>query len=344
MFNLQLLDQLWLAGPLWVGVAASLLAIVAVLILRRFLPAEQRQHGMATMCFLILTVVLRLSAAVALNAGAYTVWALLSFLNIISLVLGFSGLAHLIVFDIALPRTRVQVPSVLRDLMQASVVLLLILTILYQRGFDPLSLLATSAVLTAVIGLALQNTIANFFAGLGLQIDRTFSVGDWVQVGDRVGRIAEIKWHSTALRTDDGDSLMVPNDQLVNAEVLNFSQPDGKHRLWVRVGFHYRHPPNEVKQVLLDAVRDTPGVLATPAPDCVLLDFADSAIVYALRYWITDFARRVPIESAVRTHLWYAARRAKLEIPFPIRTIMMPPAPEAEVKAVRGNGVADSLW
>jgi CRP-like cAMP-binding protein len=225
-----------------------------------------------------------------------------------------------------------------RDLIHVSIVFLIILTILYQRGLDPLSLLTTSAVLTAVIGLALQNTIANVFAGLALHIDRTLGINDWVQVGDRVGRIAEIKWRSTSLWTEDSDLLIVPNSQLLDAEVLNFSRPDSVQRMEVKVGFHYRHPPNEVKRVLLDAVRGTPGTLTEPAADCILVDFADSSIVYVLRYWISDYAHHVVIESEVRTRIWYAARRASLEIPFPIRTIVTsPPAAEA------ADGLADHL-
>ena len=105
----------------------------------------------------------------------------------------------------------------------------------------------------------------------------------------------------------------------------------------MKVGFHYRHPPNEVKRILLDAVLGAPGVRSTPVPDCILLDFADSAITYALRYWISDFTHHAAIESAVRTQIWYAARRGGLEIPFPIRTIVMPSV-AAEVEDVTGGG------
>ena len=186
-----------------------------------------------------------------------------------------------------------------------------------SHGF---SLVTTSAVLTAVIGLALQSTIANVFAGLALHTDRTLGIGDWVQAGAMIGRINEIKWRSTSLWTEDGDYLTVPNSRLLDAEVQNLSRPDDVHRMWVKVGFHYRHPPNEVKRILREALRRAPGVRVEPAPDCILLDFADSAILYALRYWISDFAHHAVIESEVRTRIWYAARRGGLEIPFPIRT------------------------
>src|SRR4029453_2867386 len=103
----------------------------------------------------------------------------------------------------------------------AFVFFIILMTVLRTSGVNVLSLLTTSAVLTAVVGLALQNTIANVFAGLALQIDRTFGIGDWVQVGAHIGRIAEIKWRSTLLWTEDGDLLVVPNSHVLDAAVMN---------------------------------------------------------------------------------------------------------------------------
>jgi CRP-like cAMP-binding protein len=143
-----------------------------------------------------------------------------------------------------------------------------------------------------------------------------------VSVAGSIGRVREIKWRSTTLVTKDGDVVIVPNNHLMTTEVVNYSRPTAAHRMWLRVGFHYRHPPNDVRAVLLDAVRGTPGVLADPAPDCVVTDFAESAVVYSLRFWIEDYLRDAPIDGDVRARVWYAARRAGIEIPFPIRTIV----------------------
>jgi small-conductance mechanosensitive channel len=340
---MQFIEHLLLIGQTWTGATATLLTIVLLLVLRRLLPTEQRKRGTVTLFFLWFAFGFGLSATAALKMGAYTLWGVLSFLDLLSLVCGVTGLASLVVFDLILPRLRVRVPSLVRDLISLSVVVLIVLTILYQRGLDPLSLVTTSAVLTAVFGLALQSTIANVFAGLALHTDRTVGIGDWVQAGSMIGRIDEIKWRSTSLRTEDGDLVIMPNSQLLDAEVQNLSRPDAVHRMWVKVGFHYRHPPNEVKRVLLEAIRDTPGVRPTPAPDCILFDFADSAITYALRYWISDFTHHTAIESEVRTRIWYAARRSELEIPFPIRTIVMPTIATEAAAVVHPHEVADHL-
>jgi CRP-like cAMP-binding protein len=183
------------------------------------------------------------------------------------------------------------------------------------------SLVTTSAVLTAIIGLALQSTLTNVLAGILLHVDRSLGVGDWVQFGLRKGCIMEIRWRSTVLRTTDGDTVIIPNGQITAQEVYNFSRPLPRHRAQVQIGFHYRHPPNEVCRVLVEAARSVPEVLSNQEPDCFPVEFGDHAIVYTLRYWIDRFDRDADIKGEVLARVWYAAQRAGLEIPFPTRTI-----------------------
>jgi hypothetical protein len=196
-----------------------------------------------------------------------------------------------------------------------------------------LYILALVALLAGLIGLG----------GLALQLDRTLGHGDWIKVHDDVGRIVEIGWRSTRILTKDGDTVFVPNGEIVTGRVLNFSPPTGVHRVSVRVGFHQRHPPEEVRDALLEAVRDAPGVLEAPPPDCIMTDFADTANVYAARYWIGDFAHDVTIDSEVRSRIWYAARRAGLEMPYPIRTVLLPPPSEAEKDSADAETAARAM-
>lgn len=327
---MELFNQLLVLGQTWTGATLALFLMLLTVLFRQVLPPKHRARTIAPFIFLSLAFVSGLSAPVALKFGAYTLWGVFSLLDLLFLIVGITSLVGIVIFDLALTRTRFHVPSLIRNLLHTGVLFLIVLTILYQRGLDPLSLLTTSAVLTAVIGLALQNTIANLFAGLALQIDRTLGITDWIKVSDNVGRIAEIKWRSTLLWTEEGDLLVVPNSQLLDAAVLNLSRPDVVQREEILVGFHYRHPPNMVKQVLLGAVMDAPRVLSSPAPDCLVADFSDSAVTYKLRYWINDYTYHAIIASEVRTRVWYAAQRAGLEIPFPIRTLVLE-APKAAV-------------
>jgi small-conductance mechanosensitive channel/CRP-like cAMP-binding protein len=303
----------------WPGVFAALGLLAALLALRWFvLPADRRKNTTSPALFLLGALALH-PLATAIGADGM----LRSTLGVFTLVffaLGGTGLLNVFAFDLVFRRARV--PSVVRDVVQALALFVLLLVMLRRSGVDLFSLVTTSAVVTAIIGLALQNTIANLFAGVTLPLEHTLAIGDWIRVNGHIGRIVEISWRATSLVTKDGDVVCVPNSQLLAAEVHNYSRPTAYHRVWLRVGFHYRHPPNEVRRVLLEAVRGAPGVLAMPDADCFPVEFSESAVTYALRYWIEDFEREEPISGEVRARIWYAAQRAGLEIPFPIRTIV----------------------
>jgi small-conductance mechanosensitive channel/CRP-like cAMP-binding protein len=323
-------SRLQATGPAWVAAETAALGLALVLVVRPFLPPGHRRRGRAS------TLVLALALGLALVAFASESPTVLVAASI-TLVIGMVGLSGLVIFDLVLARAGVQVPAILRDLVQVLTGVVAILSYLRLVGLDVLPLITTSAVLTAVIGFALQSSIANIFGGLSLQVDRTLNQGDWIQAGDHVGRILEIGWRSTRLITKDGDTVFVPNGQLVTGDVLNYSLPTAAHRMSIKVGLHYRHPPNEVRAVLVEAIRHVPGVLTQPPPDCLPVDFADSSVTYALRYWIGDFERDVAIDGEVRSRLWYAVRRAGLEIPYPIRTSinLSPTREEADAAAAR---------
>src|SRR5262249_32783610 len=160
----------------------------------------RRRNTTAPAFFVVVGLSLHLLSALVAAGGA--AWGALNIFTDFFLALGVTGLAALLVFDVVLPREHV--PSIVRDMLQAWLLLILAIVVLRWAGVDLLSLVPTSAVVTAIIGLALQNTIQNLFAGLALPIERTFAIGDWVRVGDHVGRIVEMQWRATLLVTKDG--------------------------------------------------------------------------------------------------------------------------------------------
>jgi small-conductance mechanosensitive channel/CRP-like cAMP-binding protein len=306
------------------SLGTALVALVGVMALRRALPPDDRQQGVATAMLLSLAILLGTFRLLIATVGASfsTTGRVVTVLTTFFVALGAVNAVILLVFEVIPARTKLRLPVILRDLVQMLAFVVILFGSLSQSGLaNFISLVTTSAVLTAVVGLALQSTMANLFAGIVLHMDRALGVGDWVQLGARVGRISQIRWRSTILRTTDGDNVIIPNSQFTSTEVYNYSRPSSRHRIWLRVSFAYRHPPNEIRQVLIAAVRGAPGVLAEPAVDCFPVDFGESGVVYAVRYWINDFSRRAEVEGEVRTRIWYAARRAGLEIPFPIRVM-----------------------
>ena len=212
-------------------------AFVLLLGLRRLLPPGRRQGGKAARVFFGLSIAFAGLAIGIGGMGVATPGVLLYILAVVALLAGLVALGGLVIFDLLLPLVRVEVPSLVRDLILGVVTLVGVLGFLRLAGLDVFSLVTTSAVLTAVIGLALQTTIANLFGDLALQLDRTLGQGDWIKVHDDVGRIVEIGWRSTRILTKDGDTVFVPNGEIVTGRVLNFSRPTGAHRVWVKSAY-----------------------------------------------------------------------------------------------------------
>jgi len=197
---------------------------------------------------------------------------------------------------------------------------------------DVTALIATSAVTSLVLGLALQPILGNFFAGLVISIEKPYRINDWIKVGEQEGRVAAITWRTTHLRTRDNDNLVIPNSKMADERVLNYYYPHPVHREKVRVGLPYGEPPYRIRRILLDCAAGVPGVLDKPAPDVLLLSFDPSAILYELRVWIDDVAQSHHIASDLRARVWEELRREGIEIPYPIQTleIARPPRPRPE--------------
>ena len=180
-------------------------------------------------------------------------------------------------------------------------------------------LLTTTAVGAVVIGFALQDTLGNLFAGLAIQIEKPFRVGQWVQFGDREGQVQEITWRATKLRTKAGQFLIVPNSVISKEPVLNHSEPIIPTRIEVEIGASYSVPPNDVKRAMHEAIANSPLVMKAPEPQVVITAFGGSAIDYLAQFWIEDYAIDRTARDQVRTNLWYTFRRHNIEIPYPIQ-------------------------
>jgi CRP-like cAMP-binding protein len=178
----------------------------------------------------------------------------------------------------------------------------------------------TSAISAVVIGFALQDTLGNAFAGLAIQSEKPFYVGQWIKVGDQYeGRVAEVTWRATRLRTKGGNFVILPNNILSKEAIVNYSEPTPAMRLEVEVGASYLVPPNKVKAAMIEALRHCSRVLPAPAPEALLGAFDASAITYRARFWIEDFAGDEAARDEVRTAIYYSFQRHDIEIPWPIQ-------------------------
>jgi hypothetical protein len=191
--------------------------------------------------------------------------------------------------------------------------------------------LTTSAVGAVVIGFALQDTLGNTFAGLAIQVEKPFRAGQWVRIGSFEGRVVEITWRATRLRTKSGDAVIVPNNIVSKEAITNFSEPAGPTRLTVDVGVTYQASPNTVKAVILTALRDATLLLKAPAPEVLVFDFAASSITYRIRFWVADYGQDDLARDQVRSCVYYAFRRSGIEIPFPTQVTQRAPRAAALV-------------
>ena len=216
-----------------------------------------------------------------------------------------------------------EVPHILRSLARGVVYALLFFFLLpHIFGIQNIAgLITSSAIVSIILGLALQDTLGNLFAGIGMQMSRPYITGHWVKIGAYEGIVERADWRSMTIRTLNGDRVSFPHSLLAKMEIHNYSLPSLLHARVVRVGVHYRHPPTRVEEILLRCTRETTGVCVQPPPEVWLSAYQDFTILYTVKFWIDDFAHYPTIESHVLKRVWYHFKREKIEIPFPIREI-----------------------
>ena len=228
-----------------------------------------------------------------------------------------AGLINLVVITFLNPlrndRVPDRYPAILQDFIVIGLLVLVATLVFHDK------LLTTSAVSAVVIGFALQDTLGNAFAGLAIQSEKPFHVGHWIRVGDFEGRVAEVTWRATKLRTKSGNFVVVPNNIVSKEAITNYSEPSPTVRIEVEVGASYLASPGAVKSAIAEALANSLRALKTPPPDVVLASFDSSAITYRVRFWIDDYERDEAARDEVRTNVYYAFTRHGIEIPWPIQ-------------------------
>jgi small-conductance mechanosensitive channel/CRP-like cAMP-binding protein len=188
-------------------------------------------------------------------------------------------------------------------------------------GWDIDRFLAGSAVVSIVLGLALQESLGNFFSGLVMQASPPFAIGHRITCGEYEGEVIDMTWRAVTLYLDDDNYVIIPNATVAKSDIVNFNVPSRATARFVRVGLDYELPPADAIAVLTAAALESQGVLHAPEPVIFLENFADSSVTYAIKFWIEDAGQHEIIEHRVRVHLWYRLRERGYSIPFPMRTV-----------------------
>lgn len=278
-------------------------------------------------CFSVWWLLLDLPPFPYQGTAVKAAWSLFLFFLFMLLL----DIVNYLFFDIYYPRVKkTRIPQIVCNLIRGLYFVAIVLFILaVVLNVDIRPFLTGSAILTAIIGLALQDTLGNLFSGLALHISRPFNIGHWIKFEEIEGKVVRIDWRATTIKTREEDYMSIPNSQLAKVVVINYSVPTTVHGQYVNLGVRYEYPPNRVKDVLTEAAVKTDGVLGDIIPDIFLEKYNDFSVDYKMRFFIKDFAEAPRIKSSVMESIWYMFRRRGLEIPFPIQDVFLREEKEA---------------
>jgi small-conductance mechanosensitive channel/CRP-like cAMP-binding protein len=323
----------------WLGYASPwtllLLGVVLTLLaglIRRYTPAKRRRIRRATILFMLyLTTFLFAAILGIVHAEGWSrrVWFLADLFEVLVIV----DFVAILLFDLVLLALRIEVANIVHDLALGAAYILAFIGILHRSGVHLSGIIATSAVVTVVLGLSLQATLGNVLGGIALQLDDSIHIGDWVQLSSgQQGKVTAIRWRHTVVETRNWDTIVVPNASLLGENIIILGQRTDQpvqHRMWVYFNVDFRYSPEEVINVVEDALQSTPipNVAAFPPPNCICFDFSknqqggESYANYAVRYWLTELAADDPASSAVRVRVYVALKRAGIPLAVPGQTI-----------------------
>lgn len=209
-------------------------------------------------------------------------------------------------------------PGVLRNLILGIMelaVLFLVLKVILNINLSPI--LGASAILTMVLGLALQGVLGNILSGVSLHFVKSINRGDWVQIGSHEGVVVDTNWRETRILDRASNLVVLPNTVVASERIINYAQPDSRTALFLPFKLSPSAPAQDVLDSLAESARDCPSVVADPAPVAYVRSFDEFGISYLLKFWVTDYARKDVILTDVGRLAWYKLRRRGIEVAVP---------------------------
>jgi small-conductance mechanosensitive channel len=224
-----------------------------------------------------------------------------------------------------------EAPRLVRDLFSLLAYILLF-ALIFKQFFPEIplgALFTTSAVFGVIIGLALQDTLGNLFAGLSLHADRPFQVGDVITVNQWTGVVESITWRAVKIRTFQNHIVLVSNTHVAK-EAIEVCPRNNLNARSIIFQTLYSNSPAKVIHIVRDAVRDAENVSQKQKPIVRIRNLADSGVEYEVKYWLENYALFNDTDALLRQRIWYAIRRAELDFAFPTRTVHIVPKEETE--------------
>jgi len=185
-----------------------------------------------------------------------------------------------------------------------------------QLGINVGAAIAGLGVAGIAVGFAAQDSLANVISGIIVFLDKPFIVGDWITVEDEYGEVTNITLRSTRIRTPRNSYVVIPNKRIIDTVLENHSK-HGRLRVDIPIGIAYKEDIGDARKVLLEAMKEVPGVLDDPAPDVVVDALGSSSVDLKVRVWISSAEHRQATSYSVVEESKLALDEAGIEIPFP---------------------------
>lgn len=218
------------------------------------------------------------------------------------------------------PSSRVLISKITRVFLVVTALLIGVTS----AGID-LSLFAVfSGAVGLGIGFGLQKVISNLFSGMLLLLDQSIKPGDIIEMDGTFGWVNQMGARYTEIVTRDNKSYLVPNEEFITQQVINWSHGNTLVRIETKFGVHYNSDPHEVKRLAVEAAVKPDRVVDSPAPVCHLVEFGDSSLNFVLRYWIKDAEKGITnTKGDVMLALWDTLKENDIQIPYPHREVFV---------------------
>lgn len=250
--------------------------------------------------------------------------------------IALAELAALHLFTIVVFRVvlrRFDLPMIISDVAVMAGYAVVLVSLLVELGVHNIGgLIATSAVLTAIIGFAFQELLLNLIGGLSIQADGAIRTGAWIKCEHAAGQVLRVRLRYTSIQTAEGDVVLIPNHALTKAPVTIIGE---RRRTLVRFRLGSQHRPTHIIKVVDDALASSPidGIAADPQPRCFVMEHQMQHIEYGVHVWVISAGQNEQSISQVLTRIYFALRRANAPVASIATTVELQkdtPAPDQQ--------------
>ena len=232
---------------------------------------------------------------------------------------------YLVINPLVRRQTGADAPSILANFVHGLLLIAtvpLIIKFVFERPIA--GLVASSGLVTLIIGLAIRDMIADFFSGIAMNIERPYSIGDWVELEPGlVGRVTELNWRSTRLVTQSHRTVIVPNNNLASRQFINYSLPQRRYRESLQIALNYTTDPERAENILTAAIMATPGLSEGADHNVRIQSFSERGVTYEIRFWIDDLAKKVSLRHRLAGNVLRYLHQAGVPIPYGQQEVLL---------------------